>query len=666
MEIAITNRKGAKIPKEFIGLFIEDINYSVDGGLNAQQLENPNFEAMDMYGNKNMDYYGVEDGLYGWKSFPGHDSAKLLIVKGSPICENNTHYLRVTTMLENMGFSNKAYEGIYMIPKKSYAVSFYARAVEYSGSIRVGIVSDGKVKVSQELTIREQDQHGWKKWEKYELTINVEEEIRGGEFILTLEQPGTMEFDFFSMKPEDAVCGVFRRDLVERLKAIKPGFLRFPGGCIVEGNTLANRYQFKKTLGPWESRTFNWNRWAVHENSERNGYHSEYSHYGQTYQIGFYEYFCLCEYLDAKPLPVLGVGIACQYQSHEKFALDSKEMGEVIQDYLDLIEFANGSEDTVWGWVRVQMGHPQPFNLTMIGIGNEQWENEESEFFARYTMIADKIHEVYPEMKLIGTSGPELGSERHKAAWNFIHENEDREGFMYAVDEHYYISPEWFVDHTDYYDKMPRKTKIFFGEYAAHPIAGAPMNCPEGNNLYGALSEAAFLTGALRNSDLVAMTCYAPLLARINYAVWNPDLIWFDDKESYGTPSYYVQQLYGNHLGDYNVVYSHSEEEFPVQVSYDETRKEIILRMVNLTDKEKNMDVVLDEAWDISESELRINEIGNEELAAYNQIGKELIVPKETRTVLEQKNHRISLHAKPYSFVTYEWKAACHWSNDTL
>lgn len=652
MKLTITGKKGADIPKEFVGLFIEDINYAVDGGLYAELLENRNFESLDAFGGEcKKDYYIKHDGLYAWKKYPENASVQLSIVQGSPVSMNNPHYLRVESMQEKCGFSNKAYDGIYMRPDIPYTISFYARSVKYQGKITVAIIKDGHSICEKHVVIETADACGWNKWNRYELALCVEEEVQNAVFVVLLDNPGTVEFDHFSMMPQDAVYGIFRKDLAERLKDLQPGFLRFPGGCIVEGSTLANRYRFRDTLGNREERKYNWNRWATHGNSEENGYHSNYAHYGQTYGIGFYEYFLLCEYLGAKPLPVLGVGLACQFQSHEKVDLDSPEIYEYIQEYLDLIEFANGAADTKWGFVRAKMGHEAPFGLEMIGVGNEQWEDEESRFFERYQLFEKEIHKVYPEIRLIGTAGPELDSPRFQAAWDFYHAHENESAFVYAVDEHSYIKPEWFFAHTDYFDKVSRKTKIFFGEYAAHltdPIKPIPEKATERNTLEAALAEAAFMTGMARNSDVVVMTCYAPLLARIGYTQWNPDLIWFDDRRVCSTPSYYVQQMFAKNLGDYNIITETDAEsaKFSCQVSYDKHTKELIVKLVNASPETQNVTLDLGSDWKKTQQHGSVIQLAGKQLSDMNTLENEQIHPEERAVSLEKDRYQMP----PYSF----------------
>lgn len=330
--------------------------------------------------------------------------------------------------------------------------------------------------------------------------------------------------------PEDAVAGVFRRDLFELLKGLHPGFLRFPGGCIIEGNTLENRYRWKESVGRSESRRNNFNRWAVHDTKQESGFHTCYSHYNQSLGLGYYEYFLLCELIGAQPLPVLNVGLACQYQAFEQ-----------------------------------------------------------------------AIHEKYPEMRLIGSAGPDITSERYTAAWDFYKEAAPKkENFVYAVDEHYYVKPEWFYAHTDFYDEYPRNIKVFSGEYAAHPVNG--MNRPDANTLGGALAEAAFLTGVERNADVVVLASYAPLFARVGYAQWSPDMIWFDDARAYGTPSYYVQKLYGENLGTVTLAMEGQEkalreQEIYANASFDEAAGEIIVKVVNHSAQARELSLRLAESY---------------------------------------------------------------------
>lgn len=593
MRINISSKRGAKIPEGMMGLFIEDINYTIDGGLYAEMIENRTFEFLDAFGGTNEDYFAELDGLYGWKAYPSDENITLRNVIGSPVHENNPHYLRVTSNAEMLGFTNKAYDGIYMKPGVNYIVSFYARLVNYSGDLRIAIMKEGLECVSKEIDTLPIDVEKGRRWEKHQVVLQSNVEIEKAEFLIQLTNAGVVEFDFISMIPEDAVNGIFRKDLVDVLKNLNPSFLRFPGGCVVEGMTLANRYKFKDSIGALEGRKLNWNRWAVHGNNESNNYHGMYSHYNQTLGIGYYEYFLLCETIGAKPLPVVNVGMACQYQSHEQIDVTDCVFREYIQEALDIIEFANGSKESQWGQLRCMMGHPEPFNLEMLGVGNEQWETEYADYFKRYKMFEEAIHSEYPEIKLIGSAGPELDSERFNKAWKFYRgATKENPSFVYAVDEHFYTKPKWFLEHANFYDTYPREVKSFFGEYAAHPEGLAGMNRMDANTLEGALSEAAFLTGIERNSDVVVMASYAPLLARAGYAQWSPNLIWFNGNKICTTPSYYVQQMYGTNMGTVNLESDMSEEDLFFNVTYDESSSEIIIKVVNV--QSQCMDLEID------------------------------------------------------------------------
>ncbi len=646
----ITTTGGPEIPREFMGLFLEDINYAVDGGLYAEMLENRNFESMDLRGGYGRNYYGTQDGLYGW--YGGQGSPEMEVVQGSPVNRANPHYLRVTCGQGGGSFWNKGYDGLYMRPGVACRVSFYARRERYEGPISVAVVEGGEVVDERLVELRPAGSDGWNRWQRYQLELRADREVRGGRFTVRLLQPGTVEFDWFSMIPEDAVLGVFRRDLAEALKALRPGFLRFPGGCVTEGANLANRYRFQDTLGPLEGRRFNWNRWAVEGNCEENGYHGRFAHYGQTYGIGFYEYFLLCEYLGAKPLPVLGVGMACQYQSYERVEPEDPEIRTYIQDFLDLIEFANGGPETCWGGVRCRMGHPEPFGLEMVGVGNEQWETPESRFFERYALFEREIHRVYPQIRLIGTAGPELDSPRFEAAWRFYRENEGKKDFVYAVDEHFYTAPEWFLTHWDYFDRVSRRTKIFFGEYAAHPAAQQTEKLPDRNTLGGALAEAAFLTGMARNSDAVIMTCYAPLLARMGYAQWSPNLIWFDEKEVCRTPSYFVQQMFARHLGRRNVLLTGGE--LPCQASYDPERGELALMLVNASAEPRRVPLEIADGWRVRLDAVEETVLAGADPSDANTVGREAVRPVCRRIALSG-----DYELPPYAFSVLRIPAAC-------
>lgn len=577
----VSSEKGADISDTMVGLFFEDINYAADGGLYAEMVENRSFESRYV---DNVDFEPRYDGGWAWSAYPENGSGAVMEYKtDEPLNENNTHYLSFTPSASQNGFANAAYDGLALDSGMTYHGSLYAKTDDFTGTVTVSAVKDGAVYASAEIS----DITG--EWTKYEFDMTASEAARGAQLVVTANGAGTIDFDMISLFPDDAVDGVFRRDLAEMLKAVDPGFLRFPGGCIIEGYDLDNRYQWKNSVGPVEERVENWNRWDLHTTG--------YNHYNQTLGLGFYEFFLLCEYLECEAVPVVNAGMACQFQTNELVPIDSDEFAQYIDDALDLIEFANGGTDTEWGALRAEMGHPEPFNIKMIGVGNEQWNTEENQFYERYEAFEKAIHEVYPEIDIIGTAGPDVTSGNYTNAWEWIRENtaEDPD-FVYAVDEHYYMVPDWFLQNTDFYDSYPRDVKVFAGEYASR-TRNKP-NDPEANTLYTALTEAAYFTGLERNSDVVVMSCYAPLFARSGYTQWSPDLIWFNDVSSYGSPSYYVQKMNSNNLGDHNLISSVGEGSNTsgmfTNASYDEDTQEVIIKAVNVTEDEKALNLNID------------------------------------------------------------------------
>lgn len=596
MELRVSEKNSVPVAQDMYGLFFEDINYSLDGGLHAEMLENRNFEARFSYG-KRDDYTSIYDGSYGWSVFQDDGAGSSIVMEAAePLNTINPHYMVFDGKGEHPSFTNKAYDGIYLTKGMKYRVSFYARVPEGGTEVSVSVAfvgQDGNMQ-SSVLTVE------GNQWKKYELVIEAKLDMKQGDFVVALDREAIVHFDQFSMMPEDAVCGVFRKDLVEKLAALEPSFMRFPGGCIVEGNTLDNRYKWKDTIAPVEERKFNWNRWAVHNVNEERDFTSPVAHYGQTYGVGYYEYFLLCEYLHMKALPVMNVGLACQYMSSEKVELDSEEMQEYIQDALDLIEFANGPVNSEWGAKRAAMGHPEPFGLEYLGVGNEQWNTEEVQFFKRYEMFEKAIHETYPEIKLIGTTGPDVWGGGYTWAWEWVREAAAKNpDFVYAMDEHYYVSPEWLYEHVHFYDNYDRNVKVFAGEYACHIQGRAGrMNYPSANNLEAALAEAAFLTGVERNADVVVLASYAPLFARMGYTQWSPDLIWFDGEKSYETPSYWVQQLFSKYRGVRTLsadLGMDAETELKEKVyasAVEDGSGKVILKLVNGSDEDKVLNMI--------------------------------------------------------------------------
>lgn len=611
MELRISKEKGVDIQEDLIGVFFEDINYAADGGIYAEMIENRSFEFLDARGDKDA-YTQEYAGMYGWNGYSDKTDIELSICKENPLNAVNPHYLHVKGNA-NSGFTNKAYDGLYLEEDKSYHISFYARIQQGIGKLKIcallqtnqegtkvwqdGIVATETIK---EKSVLAQIEVTSKEWKKYEINCTVDKSMRHALFAVIFEEDAIIDFDCVSMFPADAVCGVFRKDLVEKLEELRPKFIRFPGGCVVEGNDLDNRYQWKNSVGDITERKANWNRWAVHGNNKENGYHSEFSHYNQTLGLGYYEYFLLCEHLKAKPLPVVNVGLACQYQSTQLVDRKDAFYQDFIQDTLDLIEFANGDVNTKWGKLRAQMGHIESFGLEMIGIGNEQWQTEKVDFFERYDDFEKAIHKHYPKMKLIGSAGPTVHTPTYEAAWkNYYEKCAENDDYAYAVDEHYYMEPDWFIKNTHFYDKYDRKVKVFSGEYAAHdPIEKEPT---KRNNWRCALSEAAFLTGVERNADVVVLSSYAPLFARIGYVQWSPDLIWFNDVKAYGTPSFYVQKIFRDYTGTQTVLSTlDNGEDAGVfhSVSVNVKEKTMYMKLVNTSQQEQEVTIKLEKCWD--------------------------------------------------------------------
>ena len=421
----------------------------------------------------------------------------------------------------------------------TYKFSVYGMSEGANGGrIRVELVgSDNEVMAKKSLNI------GGAKWTKYETEITAPRTDAKGFMRIYLESREGVRLDHVSLMPADAWQGCLRADLVKDLKDLHPGVFRFPGGCIVEGTDLASRYQWKNSVGPVENRPLNENRWNY------TFPHRLFPNYYQTYGMGFYELFCLSEYIGAEPLPILNVGLACQYQNDDKDAarvhVAVSDLQPYIDDCLDLIEFCNGSTDTKWGKLRADMGHPAPFNLKFIGVGNEQWGPLYPE---RLEHFVKAIRARYPQMKIVGSSGPEpddKGGKQFTYGWNEMTRLKAD-----LVDEHYYRNQEWFKDNITRYDNYDRKgPKVFAGEYACH-ISQPALPVPEGKNVFdAALYEAALMTGIERNADVVHMATYAPLFAHEEGWQWRPDLIWMDNLRTVRTPNYYVQQLYAMNPG---------------------------------------------------------------------------------------------------------------------
>ncbi|HVU54846.1 MAG TPA: alpha-L-arabinofuranosidase C-terminal domain-containing protein, partial [Puia sp.] len=514
------DRPGAAIPSTMWGIFFEDINMAADGGLYAELVKNRSFE--------------FNTPLMGWKehsAVPG-DGSILVLNRGT---ENpaNPRFIRISHFTDGAyGLSNEGFRGMGIKKDEPYHFSVWTRM--HTGTdigLRLELVGqDG-----QKIATAQLKPAGGEGWQKNTVSMTAGATDPKAQLYIWLEGRGSIDVDMVSLFPQHTWKerpGGLRADLVQLLADMKPGFIRFPGGCIVEGRDLSNRYQWKNTVGKVEDRKLIINRW-----------NTEFSHrptpdYFQSFGLGFFEYFQLAEDIGAEPLPILNCGMACQFNTAEVVPTD--ELGPYIQDALDLIEFANGPVSGKWGGLRAAMGHPEPFHLKMMGVGNEQWGPQ---YVERYTIFTKAIKDKYPDIRLVNSVGPNPDGD----LFNFLNDTL-RKLHADILDEHYYRQPEWFLQNAGRYDHYDRSgPKIFAGEYAAQSKA---VVSPQNKNTWQcALSEAAYMTGLERNADVVQMASYAPLFAHVDGWQWTPDLIWFDNLRSYGTPDYYVQKLFSTNKG---------------------------------------------------------------------------------------------------------------------
>ena len=548
-----------EIQKTMYGIFFEDINYGADGGLYAELVKNRSFDFPQPF--------------LGWSTF-----GKVEIKNDGPF-ENNPNYVRLSYSGhsdKHTGLENEGFFGIAVKQNNEYRFSVWSRKVgnEIAG-IRVELIDEeSNIITSQKLDVNSGD------WKQYELKLKPNRNYAKSRLRIFLTSKGGIDLEHVSLFPVDTWKGRkngLRKDLAQALYDLKPGVFRFPGGCIVEGTDLNTRYQWKNSIGPVENRKLNENRWQY---TFTNRFFPDYY---QSYGLGFFEFFQLSEDIGAEPLPVLSCGLACQFQNKDEHAHArvGAELDPYIQDALDLIEFANGDVTTKYGKIRSEMGHPEPFHMKLIAIGNEQWGSLYPE---RLEPFMKAIKAKYPDIKIIGSAGPSPDGKDFEYGWQ-----EMRRLKADLVDEHYYRDPAWFLSGAARYDKYDRKgPKVFAGEYACHPQNRK-------NNFESALCEAAFMTGFERNADVVHMCTYAPLFAHVQGWQWRPDLIWFDNMNSVRSVNYYVQQLYGHNSGT-NVLNTF-ENKLPLTGQdgiyassvYDKNKNEIILKIANTSDAIKTI-----------------------------------------------------------------------------
>lgn len=569
----LVNKPIADVQPTMWGVFFEDINFGADGGIYAELIKNRSFEFFKP--------------LMGWKieQKPFIEGA-VTVLNRNDNNTNNPRFLSIklnNTTNGSLALINEGFRGMGIKKNIQYDFSLQYRLPLKGITIHVELINPDKEIIGTAVFTPIQSAN---QWNKHLVSFTSTGTSAKAICKIWFEGSGNIDIDMVSLFPKDTWKqrpGGMRADMIQLLADIKPGFLRFPGGCIVEGFDLSQRYQWKKTIGPIENRQLIINRWNF-----------EFAHrpapdYFQTFGLGFFEYFQLAEDIGAAPLPILNCGMACQFNSAELVPLD--KIDPYVQDALDLVEFANGDISSTWGKVRAEMGHPKPFNLKMIGIGNENWGPQ---YIERLTIFQKAIKEKYPYIKLITSAGTDPDGARFDALNTALRSlNAD------FIDEHYYRKPDWFLQNARRYDNYPRNgPKIFAGEYAAQSDKTVSVN--NKNNWFSALSEASFMTGLERNAGVVEMASYAPLFAHADAWQWTPDLIWVDNLRAYGTSDYYVQQLFSTHKGNRVLPITQNNEVLAGQDSLyasavlDTITNEIILKIVNTSSNAQKLSIAFD------------------------------------------------------------------------
>lgn len=538
------NKVGTKISPTLFGIFIEDINHAVTGGLYAELVKNSSFEYSDPMDGWTINTYG--SGI----------TAEVASKTSTSINDVNPNYFSVKIPVngEWAELSNSGYNGIPLEKGENYDLSLYAKTQNSTNTIHVSLeTSNGKICAEGEI------KNIGSVWKKYQITLTSSMTSDDGHLTLKFDSVGSIYLNMISLLPSKNFHGM-RLDLVSMLKALNPGFVRFPGGCFVNGNTLSNAFNWENSIGPHTDRPTTMDFWG----------------YDQSYGIGLYEYLLLCEYLGAQPVFVINPGMSWQ-GSKDVQIVPLQDMKKWVQSALDLIEFADGPATGTWGSVRASLGHPKPFDLEYIEVGNE---NVGQDYYERFELFQRAIKAKYPQIKLIFSVGPNHGGSQFDNAWDWA-----KEHGVDVVDEHIHATPDWFLTHTGRYDSYNRKgPKVMLGEYAA-------QTWDKQSTLGAALAEAAFMTGLEKNSDEVIMASYAPLFNRAGWSQWAPDLIWFNGTRVYGTPSYYTQVLFAENRGDVVLPSSVSDNGYAEQgkgykhlycvASYDLKGRDIIVKIVN-------------------------------------------------------------------------------------
>lgn len=554
--LTIHGKERKAISNELIGIFFEDISYGADGGLYGELIQNRDFE-----------YSAADRG--GWHSLTAWElkgeGSTVAIGTERPIHANNCHYATLSTSAIGATLENGGYDGIALKAGDLYDLSLMARkASGKSSKLLISLVGEeGETLASKSITV------GSAEWKTLKATFKATKDAPKARLVIAPQTTGVVDIDMVSLFPRNTFKNRkngLRADLAQVIADMKPKFVRFPGGCAAHGDGLDNMYLWKRSIGKLEERQHMPNIWNYH----------------QTLGLGYYEYFLFCEDIGAEPLPVIPAAVPCQNSSHgghgQQGGVPMDEMDAFIQDILDLIEWANGdAKTTKWGRVRAEAGHPKPFNLKYIGIGNEDLIS--NTFTERFNMIYDAVRAKHPEIIICGTVGPFYEGSDYEWGWKLAKEKE-----IPMVDEHYYVSPGWYIHNQDYYDHYDRNaSEVYLGEYACH-IAGRH------NNIETALCEALHLTNVERNADIVRMTSYAPLLARHGHTNWNPDMIYFNSSRIDLTPGYYTQKIFGNNSGDQYITGKLSVESrrddvrkrISTSTVYDSATGDLIIKFVNL------------------------------------------------------------------------------------
>jgi alpha-L-arabinofuranosidase len=564
------NKPVTDIKPTMWGVFFEDINFAADGGLYAELVKNRSFE--------------FTLSMMGWKQVKIDGNGRTMPTFYSPAKPANPHFLEVVVDAQtgSFGIINEGFRGMGI--KKDETYNF---------SVNLKVLANAVLKMKLELisstgtVIGSSEINGFTgEWKKYTSVIKATETDPKAQLRILWSGKGTIDVDMVSLFPATTWKnrpGGLRSDLVQLIADLKPGFVRFPGGCIVEGRDLTNRYQWKTSVGPLDERKLIMNRWNVEIKNR------QAPDYFQTFGLGFFEYFLLAEDIGAEPLPILNCGMSCQFNAGEVVPMN--ELNPYIQDALDLIEFANGAISTKWGKLRLSLGHGKPFNLKYIGVGNEQWDEQ---YIERYKEFEKAIKSKYPEIKIVSGSGPSASGNLFDYAWSEL-----KKLGPALIDEHYYMPPEWFLKNAGRYDNYDRKgIKVFAGEYAAH-WKEAP-EAESRNSWFSALAEAAFMTGLERNAEVVQMASYAPLLAHVEAWQWRPDLIWFDNLTSIGTPNYYVQKLFSTYRGSQVIPILRGDKPIIGQDStyasatIDKSSSKVYIKMVNSASAVRYANIILE------------------------------------------------------------------------